>query len=760
MKLMTKLRAAALLGYAFSALTAAAQSLPAPNLGAGTRIGGLPFGQAVTNGMVTGAGTIYGTPIISPTSTAQFNANIAAAIASGATGVQLNPGTYTIAKTTTASDSSPAAILVNAPSSDFTLDGAGSTLVLSGADVPNYADHIVVQNAAAGVKITLKNLTLKYASPPFAQATVTSTTACVANANGLAVVQVLPNFAPTWSGVERIDNYDPTSGLWQSNIYDAPAARLSMSSLGGSAYALSFSGPTQCAALANMSVGASYTLQSTQFGSASGPFIDDIKILWSSGADIVLDNVKFVDAAGHGAMIVGAHDVTLKNGTGTKPLPGAVLTTNAGGIAVVYASGTLSADPTTSLTNTGDDSLFSAPYGFSVASVASPTSVTLAGQYPGTYIFVGDVLQFVDPTGALQGRATITAITNSGGNSVVTLAGAGAPSGVAAGWLVYDQSQAPALAQINGGTYGPSPTRGIFIDASDVQINSPHIRGTGSAAIFVQWGLSNYGLVPASVTINSPVVEMANYETASNNDAEAAAIDVEGWNLANTAPAPEGQIPNVSISDVTCTNVGSGCVYVSGAKNVHVTGRYDTWYTRAAVPALSQPGCALYTNALGFCNDTNVLYSGGSNAFLSGGSQLGTVGAAVSSIGNRQVLSGGILNGTLSANTTAYFVTYLSPYENSAGPPIPNNGVAHSLVASLNQDPGSGVTVTVSWRANQSTSPLTCTITGNGSNQKSCQDDAHGQPIAATQQWDFQVVTVGSIAANTVVQAAVEFDVQ
>lgn len=577
-----------------------------------------------------------------PASAAALNEDIAAAITAGQSGIALTPGVYALVKSGTGADGVATAGLINAPPGDFTLDGQGSTLSLTGSDVSSYANLLTVQNATAG-KVTIKNLDIVYASPPFAQATLSSTVACVANANGSATFAMQAGYAPAWASVLRIDQYSATTGLFVINVYSSTSSSMALNNLGSGNYSVAFNGTTQCNALATMSTTQTYVLDSTQFGFYG---INAYHVY-----DLVFDNVRVFNTAGNGFQVTGAHDVRYINNSGVYKAPGAYRSVNGAGAAHVYMSGALITDPTVHFKGSGDDSFFAAPYQVNITTASSRTSLVLTGT---PYILAGDVLQFVDTNGVLQGTATVTAIT-AGSGPTVTLAGTGAPSGVANTWLIYDQSQAASLAQINGGDFGDSPTRALFVDALRIEFNAPHAYNTGSGGILVSYGNQNVGLVPTTVTINAPVVVNNNYA----NDASDGSIAVEGWNIAGNAAATAGQIATVVVENPNCQQAGSSCLYISAANNVTSSfGSWFNWYQLVTAPALTQGcGTTMYQEAVAFCNVTNAIYTSG--FFLSGGGQETSFGSSVinppipasSIVGQVPVANGGTSLATLTANS-------------------------------------------------------------------------------------------------------------
>jgi hypothetical protein len=592
----------------------------------GVNVGGT--GAFVVSGGSMNLANATGLPgqFVAPASAAALNTALASAISAGQVGLSLVPGTYSVAKTTTGSDGFPTAVLINTPG-NFTFDGQGSTLSLVGADVSSYANIITAQNAVPGTTLTLKNLTLQYASPPFAQAVLSSKTACVANANGSATFTMYSGFAPAWASVLRLDQVNPnanpvtgTVGLFVANVYDDyGTSPLPMTNLGGGSYSLAFNGTAQCAALASssMTVGYAFTLMNTQF------YTEGIKFL--GVASVVLDNVRVVDTAGHAFTFIGANNVTIKNGTAVSPALGAWRSSNAGGFAFIATSGVVTADPSTQALATGDDSFFIAPYIDSITLVNSRTSIQTAG-VGATPFAVGDTFQFIDPNGVLQGTAIVSGTSTSAGNTVFAFYSPGAPSGVSTSWVMVDRSQAPSLCVISG-TYGGSPTRAIYTSCIEQVFNQPTVKDTGAGAIYVTYDDGNIGIVPSSVVFNQPTAVNTNYAA----DAFDATFEVAGWNIARTAAATAGQIGTVAFNNPVCQTSGTGCLYAGSAKEVAVSfGSFQSWYQVAGTPGNTQ-GCGslLYESAVAFCNDTNVVYSPG--YFLSGGSEEGYSGSTINS---------------------------------------------------------------------------------------------------------------------------------
>jgi hypothetical protein len=576
-----------------------------------------------------------GLALITPANTADFNTKIASAISAGQRGVQLVPGSYTVSLTGTGATSGlPYALLVNTPSSDFTIDGQGSTITLNSAQTTpgsgtlgqNYAQILQLTNAPSNSTITLKNLTLKYSVPPEADAELTACTGTT------ATFRMQGAFAPDWPSVTRIDQYNPTavagatfgatvgSGLFTINVYSNSATPITMTNAGSGNYTLALSGSGLTCG--SFTVNNYYRLISLQFGYSAIGFYQV--------GNIVLDNVRVVNAAGQAETVVGAGNVQLVNGTGTYRAPGTSLATNAGGYAGIYESGIFSSDPTTHYADTGDDALFIAPYSTTIVSAPSRTSITIQGVFPNTYVKNGDTLQFILPTtGTYEGSAIVSAVVVSGANTVLTLSGTGAPSGVSSSWIIYDQSQAPGVAKIDGGFFANTPTRGIFIDAAEIEIDSPHVANTGSAGILSQWGFTNIGVIPTKVTINNPILNNINYA----NDAATGAIDNEGWcttcgSGSGAGVAAVGTLTQVNVRDPDCSYVGSACVYMSGVNNGSaIGGSLSNWYQLATAPAYAQSGCStVYTNAFAFCNDTNIIY--GLPSFLTSGNQEGETGVS------------------------------------------------------------------------------------------------------------------------------------
>ena len=530
--------------------------------------------------------------------TAAINTLITAAISGGFAGLQLSGESYAVASATTGADGSAVALLLSGlpANTNFTLDGRGSTLSLSAADIANFANIIQVQSAGANSTVTLKDLTLQYASPPFAQATLTSTTACVANANGVATFQMLSGFAPTFTHAVRVDDYNPTTGLFIVDAlqFASQASAGAFVNTGGGSYTLAVNGSAQCTELAAMTNGHSYTILSQQFGN------ECVNVYHA--ANIVLDNVRVINCAGTGFQFNGAQDITFRNGTGTYyGGSGARLTANGNCIAINYASGIVTADATTRMLGCDDDGFFAGVPVINITTVTSVTNITLTGL---PYVLVGDTLQFVDGNGVFKGTAVISGITISGGNTVVTLTSPGAPATPTTSWFVYDASQAPSSCKIDG-LYGNNPTRGIFAMCGQTMINSPTVQNTFGGGIVSDYGntLDGVGPVPTTVTINGPTLTGTNYGNVAPG-----AITVMGGNNTSNGPATAGQISSVNVNDETCINTASSCLYISAAGNTSFSGIKSTnWNTANAPPTYAQTGSgSLNTNAIALLNDSGV----------------------------------------------------------------------------------------------------------------------------------------------------------
>jgi hypothetical protein len=88
---------------------------------------------------------------------------------------------------------------------------------------------------------------------------------------------------------------------------------------------------------------------------------------------------------------------------------------------------------------------------------------------------------------------------------------------------------------------------------------------------------------------------------------------------------------------------------------------------------------------------------------------------------------------------------------------MPASGVAANLYAGLSSDPGSGITVQITLRVNGSVTGVGCTITGNGSTNKSCNDTIHTATIAQGAQADFQVTTSAGLVGTPFLSIATTY---
>jgi hypothetical protein len=86
--------------------------------------------------------------------------------------------------------------------------------------------------------------------------------------------------------------------------------------------------------------------------------------------------------------------------------------------------------------------------------------------------------------------------------------------------------------------------------------------------------------------------------------------------------------------------------------------------------------------------------------------------------------------------------------------PSPSGGAISGLNVYLNSgDPGSGNTVEITLRVGGISQSLTCTITGNGSNQSSCQDTTHAVSLSLGNLVDWQIITTDPTASDISISA-------
>jgi hypothetical protein len=96
-----------------------------------------------------------------------------------------------------------------------------------------------------------------------------------------------------------------------------------------------------------------------------------------------------------------------------------------------------------------------------------------------------------------------------------------------------------------------------------------------------------------------------------------------------------------------------------------------------------------------------------------------------------------------------------STTETDVQTPVPSTGSLNDLYVQLNADPGNTNTVTVTLRDNAAGTTLTCTITGNGSTGKSCNDTTHSVSVTGAHFADYQIAVTGTISAtpNVIISA-------
>lgn len=552
--------------------------------------------------------------IITPTTSESFNAGVSFAIAAGYSEVDVTPGVYNFCKTSNVNfEKIPAAIFINGPG-NLTIDFHGSTVNLCGQQVTDYAMLFVAQNAIPGTTFTLKNVTFDYQYPPFVQANLTAKTTCTGGTGGSATFSIIGSYLPPWTSVQRMDQYF-FNGLYKNYLFNVPTGAPTV--VGGSSlasYQLAFNDSVSCAALASSSmfVGGYYGLASNEFA------VNTIDLFHM--ANVVFSNVVVRHSAGNGFTTWGANDVTLINGSGCSPaLDPSVTWRSVNGACLIFPamSGKLTTDPTTVAIASGDDAMYSAPYLMQVISnPSSPyTTMTLTNS---SNTQVGDVLQFVDGTGVLQGTFVVQTLTPSGANITVTGFWSGTAPTVTTSYSVYDQSQAPSFCDVEGGKFGWTPNRAIFLNCNTVKVHNAYMANTGAAGFLAQYGGGpgisfNVGLVTSLFDISNNVIVNTNYL----NDSTEGAINIWGFGSSYTNTAPAGQYSTVLIKDNTILFAGSGGVYVNAALNVFSQNNtFQNWYTVGAPPTNYQNCSGIVSNpwayAETYCNDYDVELGGSS----------------------------------------------------------------------------------------------------------------------------------------------------
>ena len=572
--------------------------------------------------------------------TAQINAAIQSAITGGAGGVTFQRGVYNIAKTTVGTDNQPVAILVEAPAG-FVLDLNGSTLLLTGADVSSYAHMIRAEN---GSNFTVENGTLGYVTPPFVQATLASTTACVANANGSATFTVVTGFtSPAWANVQRILQYNPATALTTTAIIDQPNNR-AYTRISGTQFSVAFNGSSDCTALGTMVVSDNYILDNEVFGA------DGVNILNVEG--VTRDNVRVQQAAGLGFRLITGSDLQDNRiGCYVQENTAYIQSTNADCDWNDQVRGTATFE-SVHCVGMGDDGINVFAFLIHINSVTSVTNITLTGQ---PHVLVGDTLQFIDANGVLQGTATIAGIT-VGSNTQISLNSPGAPSGVSTSYTVYNASDAPNECTVNNGFIGQTRTRGIHLNCAKNKGSGNYVFNTGDSGFFSDYGpINNQGPVPTTIDFDqSNTLDNTNYLNISPG-----AAVVEGWNGAGTDTATAGQIGFVNVNPVVRTTQSS-CVYVTAASLVTNAGGFCSgWNAANANPINGMTSCGLHPAGTAFCNDTTLNNGFTNYGFGANGSatQYGTAGTiGFQNPGNAQIVSGTLAKASaiaLSSNTPA-----------------------------------------------------------------------------------------------------------
>jgi hypothetical protein len=537
---------------------------------------------------------------------ARINAAITSAIAAGSHGVSLTPGSiYKVSKSGVGSDGTAVSIIISGAANGFVFDCQGSTLSFSGSTPSTYAHVIRVENSN---RVTVKNCAIDWSALPYTQATLSAINATTAD------FQIDGSYPIAWTSVQQIEEFTPSTvpgvpAKWVNVIFDWTGGNRTVTTLGGGLYRVDFSGGSDPAKLALLTVAHSYLLTSQNYGADA--------LNTNNVNDLVLDNFRCYASGGNCIATWGGTGIVVKNGSGPRLLPNSTRwrSVDASGVLSGFARGAVTIDGLYDESG-GDDAVDIFGLMYTVNAITDTQHYVLNGVLaPGYAPLAGDVLQFKDTTGTVQGTATITSVVTGG--STHTIVSSAAPAAFATTWVVSDVSAIPSEFIMRNSQVRYVRGRGVLTQAQKNLIKNNRFDRLTDASIMFYSDKALYpqGPVPKNITIAGNVSEN------NNTIGSPADIAIFAFSLDGLSDAPAGTISGVTITGNTCRNAQDMCIFVDGASNVSISGNtFDNWATAANGSAWHGLGA----NAIGLYNVSGLKL--GQNNYLTAGSKFAALG--------------------------------------------------------------------------------------------------------------------------------------
>lgn len=562
--------------------------------------------------------------------TAAKNAAIAAGIASGQKAIEFRPETHVETKTPTPGALGEAAALLIANSVDLTVIGNGARILFDGADKSAYADTLTL---LGNRHLTLRDFTIDYRYLPFVQATLVSKTA-----NSVTFVQDAEYddsnvIAFAWRTCQRIEGFDPASGVYTGTVIEWNRISGGFTSGGvphdraitinpNSTFTVDMSDTSDHPQIAGMTVGGSYLIQHAVYGG------DGIRGFGNAG--VTFDNVVAYAAAGMGVQFYGwdggveaQRDVTLRNGAGVTRKPGTrrVQSVNADGLHFQGVRGRLSLNGAVSEW-CRDDCLNTYDFDTKIVAVLNATTFVIGGFRPWVK---GDILNAIDPDGRLRGTMRVTTVTFDAPNNRWIYTVDAQPSGFAVNWIIQCKTGS-AEVEIRNSSFGNSRGRAILGGADRWLIQGCRfcsLPTSTAITIHQDFPNNNEGPMPSRVEILDSTffdVNIADALPGALGGYDAAVIEIASFAADGETPSPAGQIGSVTIKNNGFGRTRNSDILVIGAGVVDIDNNTHLSWGNGADGA--QP-LGYAANAIGLHNVSDARVGAG-QSYIGSGKRVGS----------------------------------------------------------------------------------------------------------------------------------------